>query len=137
MLFFRDYFGATTTVKIYKRWGSASIDIAKNNPYRLCDEIDGIGFDRADSMAMKLGLERDSYPRLVSGVAHVLKYNAAQNGHVCLPREKLAQASAQLLGASVERVNEIIDDMLMSNKLRYSLFDNVVYLYDKFAYDCE
>ena len=137
MLFFRDYFGATTTVKIYKRWGSASIDIAKNNPYRLCDEIDGIGFDRADSMAMKLGLERDSYPRLVSGVAHVLKYNAAQNGHVCLPREKLAQASAQLLGASVEKVNEIIDDMLMSNKLRYSLFDNVVYLYDKFAYDCE
>ena len=137
MLFFRDYFGATTTVKIYKRWGSASIDIAKNNPYRLCEEIDGIGFDRADSMAMKLGLERDSYPRLVSGVAHVLKYNAAQNGHVCLPREKLAQASAQLLGASVERVNEIIDDMLISNKLRYSLFDNVVYLYDKFAYDCE
>ena len=137
MLFFRDYFGATTTVKIYKRWGSASIDIAKNNPYRLCEEIDGIGFDRADSMAMKLGLERDSYPRLVSGVAHVLKYNAAQNGHVCLPREKLAQASAQLLGASVERIHEIIDDMLASNKLRYSLFDNVVYLYDKFAYDCE
>ena len=137
MLFFRDYFGATTTVKIYKRWGSASIDIAKNNPYRLCEEIDGIGFDRADSMAMKLGIERDSYPRLVSGVAHVLKYNAAQNGHVCLPREKLAQASAQLLGASVERINEIIDDMLASNKLRYSLFDNVVYLYDKFAYDCE
>ena len=137
MLFFRDYFGATTTVKIYKRWGSASIDIAKNNPYRLCEEIDGIGFDRADSMAMKLGLERDSYPRLVSGVAHVLKYNAAQNGHVCLPREKLAQASAQLLGASAERINEIIDDMLASNKLRYSLFDNVVYLYDRFAYDCE
>ena len=137
MLFFRDYFGATTTVKIYKRWGSASIDITKNNPYRLCEEIDGIGFDRADSMAMKLGIERDSYPRLVSGVAHVLKYNAAQNGHVCLPREKLAQASAQLLGASVERINEIIDDMLMSGKLRYSLFDNVVYLYDKFAYDCE
>ena len=137
MLFFRDYFGATTTVKIYKKWGSASIDIAKNNPYRLCDEIDGIGFDRADSMAMKLGLERDSYPRLVSGVAHVLKYNAAQNGHVCLPREKLAQASAQLLGSSVEQINSIIDDMLMSGKLKYSLFDNVVYLYDKFAYDCE
>ena len=137
MLFFREYFGATTTVKIYKRWGSASIDIAKNNPYRLCEEIDGIGFDRADGMAMKLGLEKDSYPRLVSGVAHVLKYNAAQNGHVCLPREKLAQASAHLLGASVERIHEIIDDMLASGKLRYSLFDNVVYLYDKFAYDCE
>ena len=71
----------------------------------LCEEIDGIGFERADSMAMKLGLERDSYARLVSGVAHVLKYNAAQNGHVCLPREKLVQASSHLLGANAERVD--------------------------------
>ncbi len=137
MLFFRDYFGATTTVKIYKKWGSASIDIAKNNPYRLCEEIDGIGFERADSMAMKLGLERDSYARLVSGVTHVLKYNAAQNGHVCLPREKLTQAASQLLGASAERIDEVIDDMLSMGKLRYSMFDGIVYLYDKFAYECE
>ncbi len=137
MLFFRDYFGATTTVKIYKRWGSAAIDIAKNNPYRLCEEIDGIGFERADSMAMKLGLERDSYARLVSGVAHVLKYNAAQNGHVCLPREKLTQASSQLLGADAEKINEVIDDMIASGRLKYSRFDETVYLYDKFAYECE
>ena len=137
MLFFRDYFGATTTVKIYKKWGSASIDIAKNNPYRLCEEIDGIGFERADSMAMKLGLERDSYERLFSGIAHVLKYNAAQNGHVCLPREKLVAASSQLLGANAERVDDVINDILSMGKLRYSMFDGVVYLYDKFAYECE
>lgn len=137
MLFFRDYFGAATTVKIYKKWGSASIDIAKNNPYRLCDEIDGIGFERADSMAMKMGIERDSYARLISGVGHVIKYNAAQNGHVCLPREKLVSASARLLGADEEKVNEVIDDMIAIGKLKYSLFNETVYLYDKFAYDCE
>ena len=137
MLFFRDYFGATTTVKIYKKWGSACIDIAKNNPYRLCEEIEGIGFERADSMAMKLGIERDSYERLISGVAHVLRYNAAQNGHVCLPREKLVLASSQLLGASAQRVDEAIDDMLAMGKLRYSMFDGVIYLYDKYAYECE
>ena len=137
MLFFRDYFGATTTVKIYKKWGAACIDIAKNNPYRLCDEIEGIGFERADSMAMKLGIERDSYSRLVSGVSHVIKYNAAQNGHVCLPREKLVQASAQLLGASAEKLDEVVNDMISMGKLKYSLFDGVIYLYDKFAYECE
>ncbi len=137
MLFFRDYFGATTTVKIYKKWGSAAIDIAKNNPYRLCDEIDGIGFERADSMAMKLGLEKDSYARLVSGVAHVIRYNAAQNGHVCLPREKLIQASSHLLGANAEKINEVIDDMIATGKLKYSRFGETVYLYDKFAYECE
>lgn len=137
MLFFRDYFGATTTVKIYKKWGSACIDIAKNNPYRLCEEIDGIGFERADSMAMKLGLEKDSYARLVSGVAHVLRYNAAQNGHVCLPREKLIQASSHLLDADGAKINEVIDDMISMGKLKYSLFAETVYLYDKFAYECE
>ena len=41
----------TLTVKIYKHWGSASVDIAKKNPYRLCNEIEGIGFEKADSMA--------------------------------------------------------------------------------------
>ena len=137
MLFFRDYFGAATTVKIYKRWGSAAIDIAKNNPYRLCDEIEGIGFDRADSMAMKLGLEKDSYARLVSGVGHVIKYNAAQNGHVCLPREKLVTASSRLLGASEEKIDEVINDMISMGKLKYSLFEETVYLYDKYAYECE
>ena len=137
MLFFRDYFGAATTVKIYKKWGSASIDIAKNNPYRLCDEIEGIGFERADSMAIKLGVDRNSGARLVSGVAHVLRYNAAQNGHVCLPREKLVQASAALLEASAESVNDVIDDMIAMGRLKYSLFSGVTYLYDRYAYECE
>ena len=121
MLFFRDYFGATTTVKIYKRWGSSAIDIAKRNPYRLCEEIDGIGFERADSMAMKLGLDRNSESRLMSGIAHVLRYNAAQNGHVCLPREKLAAASVSLLGADLESVNNAIDVMLASWQRRVYL----------------
>lgn len=137
MIFFREFFGAATTVKIYKRWGSASIDIARSNPYRLCDEIDGIGFDRADSMAMKLGLERDSYSRLVSGVGHVIRHNAAQNGHVCLPKDKLIAASASLLGAEAEKIKEIVDDMIAMGKLKYSMFNETVYLYDKFAYDCE
>lgn len=137
MLFFRDFFGAATTVKIYKRWGSASIDVAKANPYRLCDEIEGIGFERADSMAMKLGLDRNSASRLVSGVTHVLRYNAAQNGHVCLPREKLVKASATLLGADQQSVDEVIDDMIAMGRLKYSLFDETVYLYDRYAYDCE
>ncbi len=137
MMFFRDFFGAATTVKIYKRWGSASIDIAKQNPYRLCDEIDGIGFERADSMAVKLGLDMNSAPRLMAGISHVLKHNAAQNGHVCLPREKLAAASASLLGADDESIQMAIDDMIAFRRLKYSFFNDVTYLYDSYSYDCE
>ena len=137
MMFFREFFGAATTVRIYKRWGSACIDIAKADPYRLCDEIDGIGFERADSMAMKLGIDHNSRSRLMSGIAHVLRYNAAQNGHVCLPREKLTHASAALLEASVEDVNAAIDEMIAERRLKYSLFGGVSYLYDAYSYDCE
>ncbi len=137
MMFFRDYFGAATTVKIYKRWGSACIDIAKANPYRLCDEIDGIGFERADSMAQKLGINQNSESRLISGIAHVLKHNAAQNGHVCLPRDILVKASASLLVADAESINIAIDDMIAMRRLKYSLWDNTAYLYDSYAYECE
>ncbi len=137
MMFFRDFFGAATTVKIYKRWGSACIDIAKQNPYRLCDEIDGIGFERADSMAQKLGLDQNSESRLISGIAHVLKHNAVQNGHVCLPRDILAQASAKLLGADIESINMAIDDMIAMRRLKYSLWDEVIYIYDSYSYECE
>ena len=137
MMFFRDFFGAATTVKIYKRWGSACIDIAKANPYRLCDEIDGIGFERADGMAERLGLDRNSEARLISGIEHVLKHNAAQNGHVCLPRDLLVRASCSLLGADAENVNMAIDDMIAMRRLKYSLFADVIYLYDSYSYDCE
>lgn len=137
MMFFRDYFGAATTVKIYKRWGSACIDVAKENPYRLCEDIDGIGFERADSMALKLGLDKNSMSRLVSGILHTLKHIAAQNGHVCLPREKLVKTAAAILGAEEKRINDTIDDMLAMRRLRYSTFDGTMFIYDEYSYDCE
>ena len=137
MMFFRDFFGAATTVKIYKRWGSACIDIARQNPYRLCDEIDGIGFERADSMAQKLGLDQNSESRLISGIAHVLRHNASKNGHVCLPRDVLVRASSSLLGADAESINMAIDDMISMRRLKYSLWNDVTYLYDSYSYDCE
>ena len=51
MMYFREYFGTTLTVRIYKKWGANAVDVAKTNPYRLCDEIEGIGFEKADSLA--------------------------------------------------------------------------------------
>ena len=137
MMFFRDYFGAATIVKIYKRWGSAAIDVAKKNPYRLCDEIEGIGFERADVMAEKLGLDRNSIARLTSGIEHVLKHNAAQNGHVCLPRDILVRASVELLGSDPGSINAAIDEMIASRRLKYTLIGGVIYLYDAYSYDCE
>ena len=133
MMFFRDYFGAAMTVKIYKQFGSSAVDVAKENPYRLCDEVEGIGFERADQMAMSLGLDPQSEERVMSGVKYLLTSNAARNGHVCLPREKLTDAAAQLLRADPERVKEAMNILLDSGALISHRFEGSELIYDKAA----
>ena len=137
MMFFREFFGAAMTVRIYKKWGSNAVEIAKNNPYRLCDEIEGIGFERADRLALRLGLEKNSAERLCSGVIYMLSSNAAQNGHVCLPREKLVAGAAKLLEADVSEIEEAVALLLKDQRLRVVHFEGTAYLYDRFSYDHE
>ena len=137
MLFFREYFGAVTTVRIYKKWGSSAVDVAKSNPYMLCEEIEGIGFERADRLAIKLGLALDSPDRLASGVKHLLTTNAHQNGHVCLPRERLVTGAAKLLGASTEAVDEAISALIKEKKLCTVYTNEVHYIYDKQSFEDE
>ena len=131
MMFFRDWFGAALTVRLYKQYGSGAVDIAKKNPYRLCDEVDGIGFERADRMAMSLGIDPEGGERLMSGVRYILTSNAAQNGHVCLPRSKLVPAAAQLLHTDTEKIDRAIAAQLEAGGLVCRRFDGVDYLYDK------
>lgn len=137
MMFFREFFGAAMTVRIYKKWGGNAVDIARNNPYRLCEEIEGIGFEKADRMASQLGLERDSEERLCSGIRYLLSYNAQQNGHVCLPREKLVASAAVLLEASEERIESAVSTLLKGNRVCAVNFKNAQFLYDVDAYNDE
>lgn len=137
MLFFREFFGATMTVRIYKKWGGSAVDMAKRNPYLLCEEIEGIGFERADRMALSLGLERDSLDRLCSGVRYLLLSNEGQNGHVCLPREKLVEGAAKLLDCSAQQAEQAVARLLQEQKLRSVHFDGDCYLYDRYVYEDE
>ncbi len=137
MLFFREYFGAALTVRIYKKWGSSAVDRAKENPYRLCDEIDGIGFEKADTMAKKLGMGDNSAARMMSGISYVLRANSSQNGHVCLPEDKLLAAAQVTLGADAESCRTALDALLNSGRIKSETYDGVRYCYDRYAYDCE
>ena len=137
MIFFRDWFGPATIMKIYKKWGSGAVDIVKSNPYRLCDEIYGVGFERTDKFAYELGVSKDSRERIMSGIHYVIKYNEIQNGHVCLPREKLKESSASLLGVSIEAADEAISALLKDGVIKYSRFDDVQYIYSQYSYESE
>ncbi len=130
MLFFRDYFGAAMTVRIYKQYGGSAVDIAKTNPYRLCDEVEGIGFERADQMAMSLGIDPDGPARLASGVKYLLTSNAAQNGHTCLPREKLCEAAARLLHTEPDRIRAVIESLLDTGALESHRFGGGELIFD-------
>ncbi len=137
MIFFREFFGASATIKIYKRWGSAAIDIAKANPYRLCDEVDGVGFDKADSMALRLGVSKDSSARMVSGISYVLNSHAREGGHVCLPEDVLIHEAMRVLDADENRVRDAIDDLITLRRIRMLKMDGIKYLYDRYAYENE
>ena len=137
MMFFRNYFGAAVTIRIYKRWGSASVDIAKKNPYRLCNEVEGIGFERADAMAADLGVTSDNFDRIMSGIKYVLLQQAMQNGHSCLPDDKLSEATTQLLGVTKESAEEAISALLKNGTLRYTLSGDMRLIYDAASYDAE
>ena len=137
MMFFRDYFGATLTMRIYKRWGSKSVEMAKTNPYVLCEYIDGIGFEKADNMARALGFERDGIDRICSGLVYMMKYRIAHNGHVCLPENEVINEGAKLLEVDKEHIKVALSVLYQQNKLCAVTYDGVKYIYDKESYESE
>ncbi len=141
MMFFRDYFGATLSVRIFKTWGNNAVEMAKENPYRLCEEIEGIGFEKADEMAEKIGFDRAGLPRVESGILYLLSYNAAQSGHTCLPEHKLKEAACSLLGVDVAVVQGAIASLIKAHRLFrvHHLTDkgDQALLFDRHSYECE
>lgn len=137
MMFCREYFGTSTTVKIYKRWGSGAVDVIKKNPYRLCDEIYGIGFERADAIAASLGVDKSAAERIQSGMIYLLSHNSRQNGHVCLPREKATLAAAKLLGVEEAVVKKAAESLISDGRLVSVKIDGADYFYTRESYDEE
>ena len=117
MMFFKDYMGTGEITKVYKQLGASAVGIVKTNPYVLCNGDYGIAFDKADAMAASLGFSPDCDMRVLSGANYVLKYNAAVNGHTCLPREKLVSAAASLLGISEDDVDCKIDTFIKNEDI--------------------
>ena len=83
--------------RIYEAYGERAIELVSANPYRLAQDIRGIGFASADELAARLGIPRDSPFRLRAGLRHVLE-EALGHGHCGLPRAELAEQAATLLG---------------------------------------
>ena len=98
MVFLQSYgIPASLSVKISRLYGERTPEVIRQNPYRLCEDLEGVGFLTADRIGTALGIAPDSEHRIQSAVKYVLRDAAASMGHVYLPRRELTLRAAQLL----------------------------------------
>ena len=117
MLFLGEYgISNTSSVKIYNAFGAGCVEKIKENPYILCSGEFGVTFENADFIAKRENLEAESNVRLRAGITYVLKHNE-QNGHTCLPKNKLIEISSRLLQVNPELVAGCMDEMIFDRSV--------------------
>lgn len=97
MMFCSRFFGPSVSARIYRRYGAAAVTIIEKDPYRLISDIEGVGFEKADTVAQQLGFPADSPQRIEAGAEYVLSNAAYAGGHCCLPEKDLIAKTAQAL----------------------------------------
>ena len=138
LLYFQQ-FGLTPSVayRIYKQWGVKAYDILRADPYMLC-RIPGMGFEKADALAAKMGCDPGGENRVRAGVEYVLSYNLYNGGHTFLPRGKLCAIASQLLGVDYESVSGSISGMCDDEALIYEpSIGNTDGVYLPWVHKCE
>ena len=114
MLFLQGHDVSTAhATKIYKQYGAESIDVVRENPYRLADDIWGIGFKTADTIAGKLGFEKEKYVRLRSGLMYALN-KLAEDGHCYAESDQLMEAGTALLDVRAELLTDALNEMVQA-----------------------
>lgn len=126
MLFLQGHDVSTShATKIYKTYGNESIQVVQENPYRLADDIWGIGFKTADTIDSKMGFGHDKYPRLRSGLLYTLN-TLADEGHCYAIRDQLLKACAELLDIDISLLSPALDEMINANDVITD--DKAIYL---------
>ncbi len=123
MLFLQEYnITPTYAIKIYKHYKEKTMDIVKNTPYRLVEDIFGIGFKKADEIAYKVGIAKDDPHRIKAGVLYILSSFSA-NGHTYMPRALLITESMQLLNVHEDYVENGIIELNLTKQIIIKNYD--------------
>lgn len=117
MVFLQQYgISNTLAIKIYRTYGMNIYGVMRENPYRLAEDINGVGFRIADEIASKIGIHTDSDYRIRSGIVYIL-LQSAQEGHCYLPKSELLERSAVLLGLDKETLEPQLSNLMMEKKI--------------------
>ncbi len=111
MIFLRSHtISEAFATRIYEKYGDDTVNVMRTQPYRLIEDIRGIGFIKADQLAMKIGLATDSPDRIRAGVLHCLS-EMADNGHVYAERETLIETAVEKLDLDASKINDMIEHL--------------------------
>ncbi len=137
MIFLQQYgISQTLAIKIYQTYKQELYSILKENPYRLADDIQGVGFRIADEIASRVGIHMDSDFRIRSGILYTL-VRASVEGHTCLPEQLLSSRASELLGLSSQYIEKHYMDLAIDRKLVIKEIDGVHYIYPSSYYYME
>lgn len=115
--------------KVWSKWGIFSLDIIQNNPYKLCDEDVGVSFSIVDKIAKELNITSDNSYRIFSGVEYILRYNAKENGHTCVPRVSILPIACSLLGVDSDCLEFELNEMIQRQKIySYNMGKEMLFL---------
>lgn len=109
-------------LKIYKKYGAASVDIVKENPYILSEEIIGIGFKTADRIAKSMGVEKESDFRIQSGIKYIIN-DYCTNGNTYMLKKDLIKAASENLEVKSEIIEKNINDAVLDNKIKLEVVE--------------
>ncbi|MEL7598353.1 MAG: PHP domain-containing protein, partial [Clostridiaceae bacterium] len=123
MVFLQTY-GVTVKqcVKIHKRYGANSINVVKENPYALTDEISGMGFKTADKIARSLGIEKDSPFRIQCGVRFIVNQFCGM-GNTYMPLDKLFKEAKSILGVNEEAIERNLQESMLNGTLKVEVIE--------------
>ena len=110
--------------RIFKVYGDRSISVIKENPYKLADDVWGIGFKTADQIASKLGMEKESFDRLRAGMFYTLN-QFAEDGHCYATRTELSEKSAEILEIEQGKIASTIETLITNRDLILAMPDNI------------
>ncbi|BEU88779.1 ATP-dependent RecD-like DNA helicase [Selenomonas sp. TAMA-11512] len=128
--------------RVYEKYGSFSIDMLEHHPYRLAREVDGIGFQTADALAMaRMGKDSGAESRLreeriAAGLDHIL-LTVSQQGHTCIPEAILTERTAKLLGIGEAEVRQIARREVQLHRLSTEVLGGVELYYPAYLYQAE
>lgn len=138
VIFFQGFgISPSSAVKAFKQFGPSTVKLVKENPYILADSVDGITFKTADGIGEKLGIDKNSFSRISSGIKFLMQQIGYLNGHTYLPEQTVKAQAVQFLEIERGAAEEAVSEMLLNEELVMSNMGEYDALYLKLFYDAE